>query len=301
MPLLSRSPFDDASGLCNHLYPTADAVYDIGSPTRRIRNIYFVGFVPPGWTFSLGTPPSSPLLTYDIVNQDDVAQILASNDTGGINLAGGSNGLETTGGAIQCFGNNSFDTGAVEIVCGAVNGSAVRVYLMDPSSVFVINDSGDNPQFSVDLSKVDSFLPLDMNTHLIHNVVNPVAPQDAATKDYVDNPPSDKRMKEVIEEIAPSDALQKVMSAVPLRYKFLPQFNISDKVRAGFLAQDIQTLFPEAVGVGDSDDTKMPGNEGFELWTVQPDYIIPYLVAAIKELKGRNDLLETRLKALEEL
>lgn len=49
---LGRSPFDDPSGLCNHLYPTADAVWDIGRPDKRIRNIYVEGSVI-GATFDL--------------------------------------------------------------------------------------------------------------------------------------------------------------------------------------------------------------------------------------------------------
>src|SRR6185369_1987982 len=45
MQQFGRSPFDDPSGLCNHLLPTADAVYDIGAPTNRIRNLYVSGSV----------------------------------------------------------------------------------------------------------------------------------------------------------------------------------------------------------------------------------------------------------------
>lgn len=52
MQQFGRSPFDDPSGLCNHLLPTADAVYDIGSSTKRIRNFYVEGSVI-GATFDL--------------------------------------------------------------------------------------------------------------------------------------------------------------------------------------------------------------------------------------------------------
>lgn len=45
MPLLGKSPFDDASGLAWHLVPNKDAQWDIGNPTARIRNIYVEGSV----------------------------------------------------------------------------------------------------------------------------------------------------------------------------------------------------------------------------------------------------------------
>lgn len=45
MQQFGRSPFDDPSGVCNHLLPTADAVYDLGGPNKRYRNIYVEGSV----------------------------------------------------------------------------------------------------------------------------------------------------------------------------------------------------------------------------------------------------------------
>lgn len=45
MQKLGRSWLDDPSGLCNDLWPIADAVYDIGSPQKRIRNLYVSGSV----------------------------------------------------------------------------------------------------------------------------------------------------------------------------------------------------------------------------------------------------------------
>lgn len=38
-----RSPFDDAGGICNHLLPTIYGTWDLGSPDRPYRNIYFTG------------------------------------------------------------------------------------------------------------------------------------------------------------------------------------------------------------------------------------------------------------------
>jgi len=40
-----KSPFDSAAGFCADLLPTADNQFDIGSPTKRVKNIYTSGTI----------------------------------------------------------------------------------------------------------------------------------------------------------------------------------------------------------------------------------------------------------------
>jgi hypothetical protein len=42
---MAKSPFDSAEGFCADLSPTQDNIFDIGSPTRRVRNIYTSGTI----------------------------------------------------------------------------------------------------------------------------------------------------------------------------------------------------------------------------------------------------------------
>ena len=106
------------------------------------------------------------------------------------------------------------------------------------------------------------------------------------------NAVSDERAKDIIEPI--TDATVKVSSlrAIIGSYKS----DESKKRRSFLIAQDVQTVLPEAV-----DDTN-PDNLGLAYSDV-----IPLLVAAIQELSAKNDaleasnaVLEARLAAIEE-
>ena len=95
---------------------------------------------------------------------------------------------------------------------------------------------------------------------------------------------SDERLKTDLLPI--ENAVTKIMSlrAVTGRYK-IDENNVR---RAFLIAQDVQTVFPEAV------NTANPNALG-----LQYSDVIPLLVASIKELSAKNDALEARLAALE--
>lgn len=60
----------------------------------------------------------------------------------------------------------------------------------------------------------------------------------------------------------------------------------------GFIAQDLQSVVPEAVTPGDGDSSLRPGDEGFEWWGVDMSKLVPYLVAEVKALRARVASLE---------
>lgn len=108
---------------------------------------------------------------------------------------------------------------------------------------------------------------------------------------------SDGRFKTNVLRI--DDALSKVTQIEGVTYLWHGQEN--DNREAGFIAQDVRAVLPEAVSVG-------PGggkNEKGEDVTVEDyhsiDYgrLTPLLVEAIKELKAQNDDLRARIERLE--
>ena len=95
---------------------------------------------------------------------------------------------------------------------------------------------------------------------------------------------SDERQKDIIEPI--ENAVSKVgtLRAVIGKYK-----TDEDGTRRSFLiAQDVQSVLPEAVDAQDIERLSLRYTE-----------TIPLLVAAIKELSAKNDAFEARLAALE--
>lgn len=60
----------------------------------------------------------------------------------------------------------------------------------------------------------------------------------------------------------------------------------------GFIAQDLQSIVPEAVTAGDDNASLKPGDEGFEWWSVDMSKLVPYLVAEVKSLRSRIAALE---------
>ena len=89
---------------------------------------------------------------------------------------------------------------------------------------------------------------------------------------------SDERNKDIIENI--DDALEKVdnLRAVIGKYK-----DEENKRRSFLIAQDVQSVLPEAVDDSDPDNLSLQYTD-----------VIPLLVASIKELKARIETLENK-------
>ena len=101
---------------------------------------------------------------------------------------------------------------------------------------------------------------------------------------------SDRRMKENIEYIP--NGLNKITMLKPAKFDYIK----GEKSVIGFIAQDVQKVIPEAVSLIHSEKDK--GILGLKM-----DFIIPYLVNAIKELKTLQDaekiVSDNRVLALE--
>lgn len=101
---------------------------------------------------------------------------------------------------------------------------------------------------------------------------------------------SDERLKNIVGEI--DNALNKVCSLRAVNFTW--KHNNSNQNCVGLIAQEVNQVLPEAVNSIqqiDGDETEYLG--------IQYTDIIPLLVASIKELKAKNQALETRIQALE--
>ena len=90
---------------------------------------------------------------------------------------------------------------------------------------------------------------------------------------------SDIRMKENISYI--ETGLDKVLSLKPAKFDYIGGV----KNNLGFIAQDIKEILPEAVDIIDK-ETGMLG--------LKTDFLVPYLVKAIQELKTELDILKNK-------
>jgi len=95
---------------------------------------------------------------------------------------------------------------------------------------------------------------------------------------------SDKYQKENIEPLG--STLDKI---VQLEGKTFDMIGPSTKKKMGLLAQDVEPLFPEAVGVGHGENEE---GERIEYKTLSYTQLIPALIESIKELKQEIDQLK---------
>jgi hypothetical protein len=131
----------------------------------------------------------------------------------------------------------------------------------------------------------------------------PVAGQLRAAGDIVYGV-SDERLKTEIEVIA--DALEKIKQ---LRGVTWSQSDLAKELKApeqkgrkaGLLAQDLQKVLPEAVGLApfDTDTKTMKSKSGLNLLNIQYEQISGLLVEGVKALIAKNEALEARLAKLE--
>ena len=103
---------------------------------------------------------------------------------------------------------------------------------------------------------------------------------------------SDERLKENITDAA--DGLDVILGLKTRRFDWKEGYGNNRKNQLGFIAQEVEAVFPEAVDVWEEGES-----ERTEYKSVGPSALIPVLVKAIQELSAKNDALEARLVALE--
>jgi hypothetical protein len=106
---------------------------------------------------------------------------------------------------------------------------------------------------------------------------------------------SDKRLKGNVVPLG--SALEKIAQLDAVVYDTINPDDAPDEREIGLFAQDVEPLFPEAVG-----ERTEENEEGEEITYKTLSYIqlIPALIESVKELKQQNEELKTRIEALEQ-
>ena len=100
---------------------------------------------------------------------------------------------------------------------------------------------------------------------------------------------SDAKTKENV--VDSSDGLETILGLRPVRFDFKEGFGNGKKNQLGFIAQEVEPVFPDAV-----DTTGQKDATGYEYKSVGPGALIPVLVKAIQELKAELDELKAKVK-----
>ena len=111
------------------------------------------------------------------------------------------------------------------------------------------------------------------------SAIGSISQNAASTVSY--NTSSDRRLKE---NITPTHfGLADLMKLQAVDYNFIA--DASKTPQTGFIAQDLDTVFPDAVTVGGDDAKTKP-------WAVDYGRVTPLLVKSIQDLKAENDALK---------
>ena len=111
---------------------------------------------------------------------------------------------------------------------------------------------------------------------------------------------SDARLKQNINSL--SDSLNIINNLNPVSFNWVDNFSESekDKTLYGFIAQEVQDVFPDAIeDFSAGDDIELNGETIENPLTVREKFIIPVLVKAMQEQQDIIDNLKTRIETLE--
>jgi hypothetical protein len=109
------------------------------------------------------------------------------------------------------------------------------------------------------------------------------------------------RLKDHIADLEPKSGLDAIMRLRPVRYQWKDTAS-SKRPELGFLAQDVEKIYPELVSVGPDQKITMPGGKTQVIdhaLTMSYSQMVVPLVKAVQELKAENDDLRARLEKLE--
>ena len=112
---------------------------------------------------------------------------------------------------------------------------------------------------------------------------------------------SDRRLKERIEDLPPDEGLSAVMQLRPVTFHWRDvKRDGAQGVQIGFIAQEIEQVFPSIVREGAVGTVHLGNGKTEEISgtkTVAYDALVVPLVKAVQELKADNDNLRLELKA----
>jgi hypothetical protein len=103
---------------------------------------------------------------------------------------------------------------------------------------------------------------------------------------------SDARTKENVRDA--NEGLDTILGLRPVRFDFKEGFGNNRKNQLGFIAQEVETIFPDAVDV-----VKELDENGESYKSVGPSAMIPVLVKAIQEQQQMIETLQAKVAALE--
>jgi hypothetical protein len=113
-----------------------------------------------------------------------------------------------------------------------------------------------------------------------------IRPSQISTPDLVET--SDARLKENVESLLTSNAIDIVKNLRPVTYNYIG----SSKSSHGFIAQEVHEVCEDFVNVGGEDPATNP-------WGISYTSVIPTLTSALQSCLTKIDDLEARLAALE--
>ncbi|MGA1353155.1 MAG: tail fiber domain-containing protein, partial [Ilumatobacteraceae bacterium] len=110
---------------------------------------------------------------------------------------------------------------------------------------------------------------------------------------------SDARLKDNV--VDATDGLNVITALRPVRFDWKSGYGNDRTNQLGFIAQEVEAVFPEAVSewamdepTGEVDEDGKPITEKVDYKTVGPGALIPVLVKAIQELEARIAVLEAQ-------
>lgn len=222
-------------------------------------------------------------------------KIFSTANTGRMAVAGGSADSQNNGGYLDLRGNSyaGGSQGLAALVSGDTSSAPVLLHAYQAAAQIIFRINTTN-RWTIDTT---ALLPSANNTYNVGSTAFRVATFFAVNALNT----SDMRLKTDIVTLNKVDALTKVNALNPVNYKLISEYDTSDRLRSGFLAQEAATVIPEAVVAGDPDLELAYGDEGFESWSMQTDHVIPYLTAAIQQLSVLVEDLTTRIATIEEM
>ncbi|MCB9307518.1 MAG: tail fiber domain-containing protein [Lewinellaceae bacterium] len=240
---------------------------------------------------------ATPQLTVEQGSGDLARMVLKNGGSGGWQIAGsGGNAgvfsIEFSNGSTISSAPAFTSNANTNVGIGGLNNGPSRLKILQKDIGLSLENTDNGRSWDFWVSDASGDLVL-YNSQLGAGV--PAGTFSAATGIYL---PSDRRLKKDIAAI-PAGVLSKIMMLQPMSYHYFVE-EASSKRSLGFLAQDVQALFPELVG-------KSPSRNGQEQYlslnytgfSVLAVKAIQEQQQEIEQLKEENDALRQRLDSFE--